>query len=504
VKSALVILIVSSVFYFFSYPGVDNDLWGHLFFGREILNKGYIPLQNLYSFTAPEHAWINHEWLAEVVMFGFYSLLGSPGLILLKVIIASGIVWMLNLMIRKRVQSPLVGTLTLVWVMAILSPGFNVRPQIFTYLFFTAFVFLFNRYEESSQRALYWIPPLTVLWVNLHGGFVAGLGALGLFVFLHTLPPLLQNGKPYGGLRHLFIPLALTLLALLVTPHGSVLLEFLWKDLRLDRPITEWDPIRFWGFSFIGFKLALLVVLCSLRKNSWIKWDFVLVVVSAFLAFRHQRHTPLFAIAAAPFLAQGVETIFRWAEGIYREGVKMLQSNAGRRILAGGIFGMALFLLGWIGRVHWEHRFRLVVSPLEYPTQAAVFLLRNGIRGNMAVPFDWGEYFIWQLYPAVRVSIDGRYTTAYPIEVINNSWEWMRGGKGWRRLLENYPAEIAVTKRHHPVTTLMRGDPEWVYIYSDPSAFVFIRKTPGQRSLLERFKARKLLHPNSPSIYFPG
>ena len=90
------------------------------------------------------------------------------------------------------------------------------------------------------------------------------------------------------------------------------------------------------------------------------------------------------------------------------------------------------------------------------------------------------------------------------MEVIDHSWEWMRGGKGWRRLLEKYPAEIAVTDRHHPVTQRLHNDSEWVYIYSDPTAFVFIRKTPRQNHLLERFKARKLLAPETPSLYFPG
>ena len=35
-NSLLVIFIISSIFYFYSYPEVDNDLWGHQFFGGEI------------------------------------------------------------------------------------------------------------------------------------------------------------------------------------------------------------------------------------------------------------------------------------------------------------------------------------------------------------------------------------------------------------------------------------------------------------------------------------
>jgi hypothetical protein len=116
----------------------------------------------------------------------------------------------------------------------------------------------------------------------------------------------------------------------------------------------------------------------------------------------------------------------------------------------------------------------------------------------------WGEYLIWKLYPEIRVSIDGRYTTAYPMEVIQEHWDWMKGKKGWRKLLDRYPAEIAITNRNHPVTALLRKDPEWVYIYSDPVAFVFVRKTSSQEQLLDKFRKKQLLPPQPPLVHFPG
>src|SRR3989338_175373 len=90
----------SFVFYWFSYPEVDPDLWGHLFFGREILQNSGLPTRNLYSYTAPEHPWINHEWLAEVVFYAVFYLFGSAGLILVKVAVGAAIVWILDLVIR--------------------------------------------------------------------------------------------------------------------------------------------------------------------------------------------------------------------------------------------------------------------------------------------------------------------------------------------------------------------------------------------------------------------
>jgi hypothetical protein len=490
----LLCFLLSSFFYFFSYPGVDNDLWGHLFFGREILQGGRLPTHNLYSYTAPDHTWINHEWLAEIIFYWFFHIFGSPGLILLKLAVGGGVIWVLNLIIKKEIVSLFARVITLVWAMAILSPGFNVRPQIFTYILFATILFLFYRFERGSKNIIYWTPFLMVLWVNLHGGFVAGLGALALFSLWIAIRGLRNGDAIKQSLTHVFIPAMLALPALALNPYGVDLLSFLAGDLLLDRPIAEWNPIPLLDFSFLEFKLAVLfVLLFSLRRDSWRRWDFALTILAAVFAFRHQRHIPLLAIAAVPFLAVGVERIYLWIQGRAREW-----------LLAVLLLAVIFYQVIWTSRIHFEHRFQIVVNPLEYPTQAADFIQRNGIRGNMAVPFDWGEYLIWKLYPDIRVSIDGRYSTAYPMKVIREHWDWMEGKKAWRALLEHYPTDIAITNRRHPVTSLLRKDPEWVYIYSDPIAFIFVRKTPSQQELLAKFKEKQLLSPQPPPIYFPG
>ena len=486
-------VLFSSLLYFFSYPEVDPDLWGHLFFGKQILEGGNLPSQNLYSYTAPEYPWINHEWLAEVVFYALFRFFGSPGLILFKVALGGGIVWIVDRCIRKKVPSLLVRTLTLVWIMAILSPGFNIRPQLFTYLFFAVFLFLFYRYDEGKKATLYWAPPLMALWANLHGGFVAGLGAFGLFSSPLVLKGLRDRDmKP--SVTQVLVPAIISGIALLLNPYGINLLSFLAGDLLLDRPITEWQPIRILDLSFLELKLALIaVVLLALWKQAWRRWDFALALLAAFFALRYQRHAPLLAIAAARPLAEALQEIY-WR----------IEKKSIKRVLAVGLLTVAMYQLYGIGSIHLLHGFRLVVNPHEYPTQAVDFLKRNAVNGNLAVPFDWGEYFIWKLYPEIRVSIDGRYTTAYPMEVIQDHWEWMAGGNGWRRLLERYPTEIAITKRHHPVTALLRKEPEWLYIYSDPIAFIFVRKTPSQEQLLAKFREKRLIPPQTPTIHFPG
>lgn len=487
---ALFILLASALFYYFSYPEVDPDLWGHLFFGGEILGKG-LPTHNLYSFTAPGYEWINHEWLAEVIFFLIYQLFGAPGLIAFKVLCGMAVVLLVHLLLKAATGSMFSRTMVLVWVMAIVSPGFNIRPQLFTYVLFALVLYFLQRSEEGAR--LHGLPLVMALWVNLHGGFAAGVGAALVFLGGTVVRDVISGQGVPSQFKRLLIPMIVSGVVLVVNPYGWKLVYFVAQDLLLDRAIGEWEPLPLTNLSFLETKAALLLIVVFFRRDHLKRWDFWLMVLSALFALRHQRHTPLFGIAAAPFLCLGVERLEAWVKRFMPQWLPAL--------CAAAAMGYPLYLAGV---VHVRHGFQLVVNPGEYPTQAADFLKRNHFRGNIAVPFDWGEYFIWKFYPELRVSIDGRYTTAYPLQVIEDHWEWMRGGKNWKRLLEAYPAEIAVTKRSHPVTALMRQEPEWIYVYSDPAAFVFVRKTSSQATILEAFGKGRLVHPKSPPLYFPG
>ena len=62
----------------------DPDLWGHLAFGRAMLASGHLTPHDPYSYSAPGHLWLNHEWMSEVLMAAIYEGLGVIGLKLMK------------------------------------------------------------------------------------------------------------------------------------------------------------------------------------------------------------------------------------------------------------------------------------------------------------------------------------------------------------------------------------------------------------------------------------
>ena len=62
-----VVGLVTTTLWVIAHSVVDPDLWGHIRFGQDILTLGYIPRWDSCSFLA-DRPWVNHEWLAEVVM----------------------------------------------------------------------------------------------------------------------------------------------------------------------------------------------------------------------------------------------------------------------------------------------------------------------------------------------------------------------------------------------------------------------------------------------------
>jgi hypothetical protein len=148
----------------------------------------------------------------------------------------------------------------------------------------------------------------------------------------------------------------------------------------------------------------------------------------------------------------------------------------------------------------------IIVDPKEYPVHAVHFLKENGIKGKILVPFDWGEYAVWKLYPDCQVSVDGRFRTVYSEEIISDHFKARNGISSLKELLEKYPADIVLGRQDTLYQQLISAAGKYVYVYSDPTAIVFIRDSESQKDILEKFHKGQLSYAQTGEkswIYFP-
>ncbi|HEX4645551.1 MAG TPA: hypothetical protein VH598_08070, partial [Verrucomicrobiae bacterium] len=170
--------VLALALYQFGENTADPDLWAHTLFGEQNLLTGKIQKTEVYSWTAQGLPFINHEVLAETIIGGSHLLAGGTGILLLKIVIGFltfGIALALggaSLAWPQRAVAWAVGAIAVVEI----SYGFPPRPQIFTAL---ALALEFWLLRKIHQEKFWWalaLPILFAVWINAHGGALAGLG----------------------------------------------------------------------------------------------------------------------------------------------------------------------------------------------------------------------------------------------------------------------------------------------------------------------------------------
>jgi len=479
----------------FSYIYADVDLWGHIKFGQEILSNHALHLVNTYSYTAPEHPWINHELLAEIIFAYIYSNAGSTGLLIFRLMLGLAIIHILSSLYFEKARNRLAYAIHFLLLAPVLVTGFATRPQIFTYLFLTLLVLILQKYFSGSNKAIYWAPPLMLVWVNTHGGVVAGFFIFATVVGVEVARRLVTRDGP---VKPLIFSLFLSGAVLFANPYGYKLWLFFLETIPRSRPIGEWGPVSLLDSTYLCFKiLVLLFVVTLFLPGKKRLWEVVMISLAVVYGFKHGRHTVITAILMTPYLPLRLAALFeaaalkRWIPKISSAGHALILS-----VLAGGILLQTHFHLFKYRGVN----FQVQVDPVVFPIHAVRFLAANKIDGNILVLFDWGEYVIWKR-PASKVSMDGRLWTAYPDKVFRDNILLAEGGPGWEEVLERYPHEIILMNKQNRG---LEGAKNWQKIYEDPIARVFIRNTEPASPYLEKFQRKELIYPEEPiSWAFP-
>jgi len=478
----------------FSYLTADPDLWGHILFGKEIWESGSIPRTDFYSFTANGERWINHEWLTEVLFYLIYANLGSGGLLAFKMILGWTTIYLLSQSGPYR-KTPYPFAIASILIIPVMGPGFMVRPQLMTFLFAALLIYILKKFFEEGSRWIFSIPAIFLLWINCHGGVIAGLGILATVTAIQWF-----KKTEFTSWKSLAVVLAGSCLTVLMNPYGIELWTFFINSLSLPRKINEWGAISLFDLSNLPFKVLTLVFFISIIGNREKRlWEVGIITVSMLFAFKSQRHTVLAAIVSAPYLADWVETLTN--NPLIRKNLETLSipfKKISQIVL--GLF--IVFQIGMTGYSYNEYKFQIFVEPTVYPVYLAQFLEQNDINGNIVSPFDWGEYLIWKR-PKSKVAIDGRFRTVYPEPIIRQAWNFWERKENWREILKN--SDIAVVKTAHAGDKGFTGLSKWTKIYKDPICVVYLKQNKRNNATITKFAKKELINPDAiPPYTFPG
>ena len=490
----------------------DPDLWGHLRYGRLFIEQRSLSLPDPFAYTTAGLTWHTHEYLSQILLRLTYDLAGPPGLIALKCLVGGAALYVLYRCIRLVTDAPRIWAPILMLAAILLGRFYLFRPQIFTYLLLAIFTLTLIRYLFDLRARLWILPLLLIPWANLHGGFVAGIGVIGLALGLRVIGSWRRHSSHISSIwrdtRALLGTLLACLGASLLTPMGWQLWPFLVTELGNPynrRYLVEWQPVRLSAPGLDGLLLLFLVALlliagflaqrrvpqiAGLRPWHWL----VSCLPLAIMALQSHRHIPIMLIWAVPILALlGGAAIDAWSEARFTQSILALLTAL---ILVPALLG-AYYTLS-----DPSPRIRLTKDSLgnDRPFGAVAFMRANELGGNVYAPLWWGAYLTWELYPDILVSMDGRNDTLFPVEMVGENLIFYKGRPDTPHAPLRYTTDFLLVPAGSEVLSMARADEHWTAIFDDSESILFVRNDEDHAGLLSRYRAGEL---HSPSVSVP-
>ncbi len=440
----------------------DPDTYLHIGIGRWMWAHGTVPATDPFSFTMAGHAWVAHEWLAELAFAGIYQWLGWPGVVALTAL-AFATAFALLAQILARWLSPPIVVLTVAASFLLLASHLTARPHILALPILVAWMALLETARVERRLPSLWLIPLLVLWANLHGSFVFGLALLGFY----GLEAIIRDAASAAGRRRAYrwgALLVVAMLASLATPYGwrGPLLAFHLADESYSLSlVAEWQATDFSHFQALEVWLLGLLALGFLLRLRLPAMKLLLLLILVHLALQHGRNSDLLAMLGPIVLAEPLQRALR--EPVARKS----RSTAIAPLLAGIAF-MAAATAGLV--MHG-----LVPGHRWMAPEAALAAARDaGVAGPVFNSYDFGGYLV---FAGIAPFIDGRvdlYGDAFVHRYVDAMSDQ---GNALAHVLDRYRIGWALIEPGMPSIAGFDRLPGWRRIYADDVAVVYARRT---------------------------
>jgi hypothetical protein len=501
----------------------DAGIGWHIRTGQIILATHAIPRVDPFSATMSGRVWFAWEWLYDALVGWLDRAAGLNGVVLFTaLVIAAVFAWTFRLLLRRGANILLALLLVLLAASAAMI-HFLARPHVVSWLFTVAWFWILDSSEtgcasdsksfatsESNRRRgwmLWLLPPLMLVWVNVHGGFVVGFALLAIYWCSAAWQWLRPSGDRFDDilrkiragqlLRVLTLTGILSGLATLVNPYGFQLHVHIYRYLTnrfLIDHINEFQSPNFHYVAqkcFAGLLLLTLVALAAKKREAGrVRVSQALIILFAvYSGLYASRNIPvsslLLILVIAPWLSEAMDrfSFRRMGERGFASPQFLQRMEAVEFSLRGHLWPIAMVLLTcWIA----AHGGKLGAKPLmdahfdatRFPAAAVDYLAKEDVQGPLVSPDDWGGYLIYRLYPRVRMVIDDRHDF-YGEQFLKSYLKMVNAEPGWQDFLQQSRAHCVVVPKDSALANLLEETAGWKAIYSDEVATVFVRSARG-------------------------
>jgi hypothetical protein len=490
--AAVVGFFVAAVLPRATWPLIDGDVWWHIRQGQEVLRGGAVPRVDTWSIVGAGRPWTSQDWGANVILaagngFGEWGQTALSFLFGGLTVLAFWILWRA---IALRV--PGIGWASrIIWLslgLALAGPVMGVRVQVLDLLFATAVVWVCWRYlVDPRRRWLIGLPVMTVVWANLHAGWLLVFLLGGAVLVGEAFDRLLRRhpeGQPltWRQLRDLGAALLLSAGALALNPNGADLYAYPFYTVgitALNRYVMEWFPASL--DTIFGQLLALFVVVAVLptlllgRRRLRTADALILVglTVMAYQAIRFLLITgpigsAIAAVVLAPLISQ--TALGRRLSPILERLASPRTGGLG--VVNAGLVGLLVVIGLGVSLLRVSPPAQASEIARSLPAGAVAWLDEHEPGTRIFNRYEWGGY-IGQHRPDQPIFMDGR-ADVYGDELLQMyvSIIGLRGDP--QVVFDRYEIDYAVFPPDTPLADWFDASDRWERVYADATAAVWV------------------------------
>ncbi len=457
----------------------DGDACMHWRMGEYMLETGHILRADVFSHTRLGQPIITKEWLSEIIFALAGRRAGLYGLVVVAALLIATSFGLLHRHLIRETGNHAVAIFVALLAASAACTHWLARPHAFSFLLAVFWIDALRRFDKggSTRRLLFALAVLTLLWVNLHGGYLAGFITLGIY-WLGTVIELLlaRKDRPRWSvarqkLNGLTGAIVVCGLVSFINPNGYHLhvhnLHFLRSDY-LTNWLAEYSSPNFHEIDSRGFMmwLALTFLTLALVRPRLSPAEGLLLIVWTYFGLYATRNIPLAAIFVAPILASALAGAspawVRRFSARLRETYEM--SRGGLLVAAVAVVAIAL-----VPRP-------TKMPPEKWPVAAVAYIQQHpdAFQGNMFNHYVWGGYLL-QALTNHPVFVDGR-TDFYGEALIRQYDDTSLLHTNWSQALDQYHVAWTLLPGDQRLNLALALSPGWHCVYSNNDALIFRRQ----------------------------
>lgn len=484
----------------------DYDIGWQLASGRWMAQHHRIFSTEVFSYTAYGQPWI-YPVGAGLIFYAAY-LLGGYGLLSwIGAIACAGTV---ALLLRR---GSLITAILAIVAVPLIAYRTVPRADMFTVVLFAAFLSILWENFQTGQARLWLLPLLMIAWVNLHLGFVAGLGLACAFAGFDLLEMLFGETRRQNAMQRLKRELpwfVMTAAATLVNPWGWGLYTALVRQNRAmaehARFLTEWFPIPM-SWAAISSSLSLrdpqgtvylvLAIAAAAAVVAVLQRQPGAALLLAGAGYESVRHVRMEALTACVVVLVGGSVLQAGASAV----AGRISNLSVRRGLAFSVAGLFVLLAALRMFDVMSNRSYLTSDHVAtfgagigwwYPEKAASFIEEANLPGEIINTYDEGGFIVWALGEHHRDYLDGR-AIPFGTNIFENQLRLMAASLDsaeWQRVADRYGINtfiLSLERRQKTPLARLKDfctSQNWRPVYLDEVAAVFVRRSPATEDLI--------------------